>query len=64
MNEFEYYHGFETILYGLAFAVLFTGAGKMIIHSKHLKFYWAHGLAIITCMMILVEAYFAMYHIQ
>ncbi len=64
MNEFEYYHGFETILYGLAIAILFTGVGKMVIHSKAITYYWIHILMIAVAFFTLVEAYFGMYHIQ
>lgn len=64
MTEFEYYHTFETILYGLAFASLFTGASRMVIYSKQITFYWVHVLAVLTMLFTLVEAYFSMYRIQ
>lgn len=64
MSEFEYFHGFEAILYGLAFALLFSGAGKMIIHSKKITFYWVHLVAILLCFLILVELFYDSYFHQ
>ena len=46
MTTTEYFHAFESILYGIALSHIFIGLGRMISNSKSIRFYWAFNLFI------------------
>ena len=61
MDKFEYYHGFEAILYGLAVAHVLVGINDMVHHRKTIKLYWVHIVAIGIIMLAIVQNYYRLF---
>ena len=58
MSTVEYYHVFESILYGLALAQIFAGIGKMINHRREISFYWAYTLLIVLGTILIIRQFY------
>jgi hypothetical protein len=57
MSTFEYFHVFETIVFGLAFSHILVSIAKMITERKSIRVYWLHILCIATVIVILIGDY-------
>lgn len=62
MNKFEYFHGFESILYGLAVAHVLVGISDMIQHRKSIKLYWGHIIGIAIIILAIVQNYYRLFY--
>ena len=60
MSKFEYLHGFESIVYGLAFAHVLIGISQMIYHRRTIKFYWLHNLAVVFFFLAITQTYYSL----
>lgn len=57
MSKFEYFHVFETILYGLMLAKLIIGVNNLYTFRSSIKFYWPHFLALLYIFLAIVNSY-------
>ena len=64
MSLVEYFHVFDSILYGIIIARILVGMSNMIIYRRSIKFYWAHLLLVILGFLIAVENYFSHFRQQ
>ncbi len=60
MSKFEYLHGFESIVYGLAFAHVLVGISGMIYHRRTIKFYWLHNLTVAFFFLAITHTYYSL----
>ncbi len=58
MSSQEHFHVFETLLYGLAIAHILIGVSKMTDHRRTIRFYWLHGLTVLTLLLTILHRYF------
>lgn len=59
LSRKEYFHVFESILYGLAVAQLLVSWGKLIYKNGTYKGYWAHIIVTILWLLAIIQRFFA-----
>ena len=58
MSKIEYFHVFESIIYGLICSNLLLGFSRLISSGKELKLYWNHLMVCIILFIVVINNYY------